>query len=479
MRAALYIRVSTQEQADEGFSIRAQQTRLIAYCEAQDWEVYEVYIDDGYSAKDTDRPALQRMLADAEERRFDVVLVFKQDRFSRSVKDTYELIERLNACHVGFRSIQEQFDTTTPMGRAMMGLLSVFAQFERETIRERIRTGMEQMVLEGIRPGAPLPFGYDPKTGELIEEEVNILRELRRLYMQGMGFWSVARYLNYRGLYHRGALWSQQYVKYCLENPYYAGMIRWGKDSAMEEITVESNHPTVWTKEEYLQHMRRMKVRSTTAYTKRHYFWFTGVLRCGRCGEAMVGKFYSNKRASGARYEFYAYICSGKNNGNGCRMPVLKQNLIESLVLEYIHRFDVDLEAVSKDAMELRSQLHKAKEEREQLEKELAQILERKKKWQRMCANELITEQELREHLKEEKMLEEDIQRRLSTLNEEAPELPPVLLDLPEMWEQLDDIERNELVIEIFDQIYIDAEDGPSPPKGIMRRAWIQKVKYK
>lgn len=123
-RAALYIRVSTQEQAQEGYSIGEQRERLIAYCKAHDWAISEIYVDGGYSGGNLNRPVMQKLMS--ETKKFDVVLVYKLDRLSRSQRDTLYLIEEIFLPNtVDFVSMQESFDTSSPFGKAMIGLLAV------------------------------------------------------------------------------------------------------------------------------------------------------------------------------------------------------------------------------------------------------------------------------------------------------------------------------------------------------------------
>lgn len=130
-KVGIYIRVSTQEQANEGYSIQAQKERLISYCKAKDWHIVDIYTDGGYSGSNLDRPGIQKLIADIEK--IDMVLVYKLDRLSRSQKDTLYLIEDIFLKNnVDFVSMNESFDTSTPFGRAMIGILSVFAQLERE-----------------------------------------------------------------------------------------------------------------------------------------------------------------------------------------------------------------------------------------------------------------------------------------------------------------------------------------------------------
>ena len=170
-RAGLYIRVSTQEQAQEGFSIPAQKEKLTNYCKAKGWLIYDTYVDSGCSAADLDRPGLQKLISDISN--LDVVLVYCLDRLSRSQKDTLYLIEEIFLPNnVDFVSINESFDTGTSFGRAMVGILSVFAQLEREQFLERSRMGKRERAKEGLwGGGGGLPTGYTYKNGQLIPDE--------------------------------------------------------------------------------------------------------------------------------------------------------------------------------------------------------------------------------------------------------------------------------------------------------------------
>ena len=149
-KVAIYVRVSTQEQAVEGYSISEQIDRLTKFCEAHSWKLYKVYTDPGFSGGNMNRPSLQKLFADCTQKRFDTVLVYKLDRLSRSQKDTLYIIEDLFLTnHVDFISMSENFDTSTPFGRAMIGILSVFAQLEREQIKERMAMGREGRAKQG------------------------------------------------------------------------------------------------------------------------------------------------------------------------------------------------------------------------------------------------------------------------------------------------------------------------------------------
>ena len=162
-KAAIYIRVSTDFQAEEGYSIDAQKEQLTAYCVSKSIKNYEYYIDGGWSGSNIERPEIQRLIKDVKEDKISHVIVYKLDRLSRSQKDTLYLIEDVFNPHgVDFVSLNESMDTSTPMGRLMLGILSAFAQLERENIRLRTRMGMKERVKAGLwMGGGRVPFGYD------------------------------------------------------------------------------------------------------------------------------------------------------------------------------------------------------------------------------------------------------------------------------------------------------------------------------
>ena len=191
LRVAIYVRVSTQEQAEEGYSIDAQLERLRAYCTARGWTIADEYVDPGYSGAKLERPAMQRLIHDVRSRKNDIdaVLVFKLDRLSRSQKDTLYLIEDVFITNqVDFISINESFDTSTPYGMVMIGILSAFAQFERENIKLRTQMGLTERAKDGYWRGGgkpPIGYRYDRERGTLVIDpyEAAQIRELFDLFV--------------------------------------------------------------------------------------------------------------------------------------------------------------------------------------------------------------------------------------------------------------------------------------------------------
>ena len=152
--AALYIRVSTDAQYEEGYSVDAQKEMLTAFCKTKNIKNYKFYIDGGFTGSNIDRPEMVKLIDDVKNEKISHVVVYKLDRLSRSQKDTLYLIEDIfNPYGVDFISLNENMDTSTPIGRAMLGIMSAFAQLERETIRERTRMGMKERVKSGLWMG--------------------------------------------------------------------------------------------------------------------------------------------------------------------------------------------------------------------------------------------------------------------------------------------------------------------------------------
>lgn len=303
-RAAVYIRVSTQEQAQEGYSVGEQKERLIAYCKAQDWLIADIYVDGGYTGSNLKRPGIQKLMAETDK--FDVVLVYKLDRLSRSQRDTLYLIEEIFLPNnVDFVSMQESFDTSSPFGKAMIGLLAVFAQLEREQIKERTKMGRIARAKTGLyHGGGYIPIGYDYEDGKLVVNpyEAEQVRRIFEWYLAGDSLKTITDRLQDQGCTNRyGSYSSWSSVRYILENETYIGRIHFG------DVRVDDAHEAIISKEQFdavqvLRGKRREKY-GANAFQSKH--WLTGLLFCGCCG----GRYYL--RNSG-RYSYYSCYSRSK-----------------------------------------------------------------------------------------------------------------------------------------------------------------------
>ena len=224
MTVAGYARVSTENQL-ENYSIEEQTGRLRAFCAAKGWTLGELYVDGGYSGGNTDRPALRRMLSHIRRGGVDAVVVCKLDRLSRSQKDTLTLIEdELLAHGADFVSISENFDTSTPFGRAMIGILSVFAQLEKDQITERFTMGRIGRSRAGYyHGGSRPPTGYDYRDGLLQVNPYQAIqvREAFALFLSGKSVNAVSRELSAR---YAGS-WTPAKVLGVLKNTVYTGKV--------------------------------------------------------------------------------------------------------------------------------------------------------------------------------------------------------------------------------------------------------------
>lgn len=227
MKVAIYIRVSTIDQAREGYSLAAQEHMLRKWCEDHRYEIYKVYADEGISGKDIDhRPDMKRLLADAEHRPFGMVLVWSLSRFTRSVADLYSTWGYLSRREIEIISMTEAFDTSTPTGRAMMGLLGVFAQMEREITAERVRAAMAERAAQGKRTCNEV-LGYDLDGSDSLiinAQEAEVVQYIFDRYLEYRNLSAVAelcRLKGYRG--KRGRIFNAWSIRLILTRPVYAG----------------------------------------------------------------------------------------------------------------------------------------------------------------------------------------------------------------------------------------------------------------
>ena len=275
----LYIRVSTDRQAEEGYSLGIQEEKLRAYISTlMDSDVaFEVVSDDGYSGGDLNRPGIQRIIEEAENGRITHVVVMKLDRLSRSLKDTMHLIEDIFLPNnVAFISLYESFDTSTPFGRAMIGILSVFAQFERENIFERTRSGMQKRVEAGFWPGGGgIPFGYDydPAQGILVpNKDADKVRYIYDKYLAGGSLQTIADQL---GLKYEKVAYN------ILTRKSNAGYIVYNGEE------YKGKHEPIVSIETYEQAMEMLAIRSAKKLVSKSTHLLTGLCICGKCGAKM------------------------------------------------------------------------------------------------------------------------------------------------------------------------------------------------
>lgn len=415
MRCAIYIRVSTEEQVKEGYSIGAQKERLDAYVKSQGWEIISYYVDEGISAKDTNRPELQRMIKTIEDGIIDVVLVYRLDRLTRSVLDLYQLLETFdkNGCH--FKSATEVYDTTTAIGRLFITLVAALAQWERENLGERVRMGMTQKVREGEWHGSTPPIGYLNVDGNLIinEEEAVIVRNIFKWYAdEGLSDNKIAIKLNEMGIETKKGMgiWRENRVRYILRNPTYCGHLHWNvRVNKDQYFLVKDAVPKIIDEETFENAQSVRKARSSVhprVATSKHIF--SGSLRCARCGASMKG--HKKKDSKGREYRSYRCI---NRYAKKCDMPLIAETILEKAFMHYFENIELKPKSDKSSTSIKKKQLN----EEDHLNIELDKIKKRRKKWQYAWANDLLTDQEYKERISEENSKEQLILDELNKLN--------------------------------------------------------------
>lgn len=353
-KVAIYVRVSTTNQAEEGYSIDEQKDKLISYCDIKDWNIYEIYTDGGFSGSNTERPALEQLIRDAESKLFDTVLVYKLDRLSRSQKDTLFLIEDIFIKNgIEFLSLQENFDTSTPFGKAMIGLLSVFAQLEREQIKERMQLGKLGRAKAGkSMMWARTSYGYDyqKETGSLTINPAQslVVKYIFERYLAGRSITKLRDDLNER--YPKEISWNYRAVRGILSNPVYCGYNQY------KGQLFPGEHEPIISEDVYKRTQEELKIRQRTAAEKTNprpfqaKYMLSGLAQCGYCG-APLKLLMGMVRKDGTR--FIRYECHQRhprktkgvtvyNNNVKCDSGFYEKDALENYVLTEISKLQDD-----------------------------------------------------------------------------------------------------------------------------------------
>lgn len=351
VNAALYVRVSTQEQAKEGYSIGEQIDRLTKYCEAMRWSVYKTYTDPGYSGANTNRPGLQSMLTDIKAGKIDKVVVYKLDRLSRSQKDTLNLIEdEFLKNNTDFISLNENFDTSSAFGRAMVGILAVFAQLEREQIKERMHMGMEARAKTGKWCGAKAPTGYEFKDDQLIVipyEAMQVKAAFESL-AAGHSINNTVNAFKAKGYTTQYGQWSNDRMLWILRNKIYAGLVKYGDNyypGIHEPLVSEELFNTVQAELD-----RRSKLHNTNHNPGKATSYLGGYIYCCRCGAKYIKISNSTaNRNKTKRYPQRYYECASRASKNknatkdpNCRNKIYRMSDLDNIVFDQIRQLKLE-----------------------------------------------------------------------------------------------------------------------------------------
>lgn len=460
MKCVIYVRVSTEEQAKHGYSISAQIEKLEAYCISQGWRIVERFVDDGYSAKDLNRPQFATMMETIEQGNIDVLLVYRLDRLTRSVLDLYEILNVLDRNDCKFKSATEVYDTTSAMGRLFITLVAAIAQWERENTAERVRLGMEKKTKLGEWSGGTPPYGYKIVAEKLIidEDEAKVVKEIFRL-SKTLGFYTIAKQLTEKGIPTRkGGDWHVDSIRGIANNCVYAGYLTFNENTKdykkppRDQTLYEGNHERIITRDEFWELQDILDKRRTFGGKREtSSYYFSSILKCARCGHSMSGHKSGNKKT---------YRCSGKKAGKKCTSHIILEDNLVKTIFSQLHELVKNFFSEDGD-------LEYPTERVSLLKNELAFVQKLMQKKKTMYENDIISIDELISSTTELREKERDIQLEIKNIQKsiqkenkhDDQELKSIVENIDTLWIHATDFERKQLITTIFTQLVIDTKD--------------------
>jgi site-specific DNA recombinase len=483
-RAALYVRVSTDEQT-LGYSLDAQEDELRKYANEQNYEIYDLYKDGGFSGKDFNRPDIQRLIQDAEEDKIDTILVWKIDRLSRNNADVLSLIDNvLKPRDKNIVITQGNINSATNHGYMFISLFSTWAHFERANIIERVSMGMNKRAAMGEWNGGSI-LGYcsEDKKLKVCSREKEIVQEIFNLRAQGLGYKAIVNIMNDKGVRtKRGKDFSIAGVKSILSNQVYIGKIVWGKyrqwsskrrAGKKEPIIIDGIHEPIidinlWNRVQEIN-----EIHNKTFSNNRNFngnFFLTGILKCPQCNSGMVMS--KSKKYKQPGYHLY-YMCQGYHSKGKsyCSSNLIKKEYIEEKLISIIAKLITDIDLVRDIFTEIN---RGASYKREQAEESLQRIKTEQKKVSTQLNkvdNDYMTEkididsyQRIIGILMERKKKYDDKQKKTETLLSKAPviieenQVVEMLMNFTELFETAANEEKKLLIRALIKEINMNKD---------------------
>ena len=333
--AGVYIRVSTEDQAREGFSLGEQEEKLLQLCSFKDLEVYKVYKDAGISAKDMEhRPQFQEMLQDMKEGKINYIVAYKLDRITRSVRDLEELISVLEQYNCFLLCDRDDVNTSTANGRFFVRMLTVLSQLEIEIVSERTKFGLNGAIKSGHIPGQR-PFGYTKSEDKkmIVDNATRpYVEKIFDMYLEGKSFQQIANYFKENNIYPKKK-WHDTTIQKIIDNKIYMGDYeqykRIGKQENLEPITYMNVVEPIISRAKW-EECQKQKERNQRTYTRDRIYTFFQRLKCPSCGRIM-----KCKGSGGTKRKYMYYTCEHCHvNFNENYVEALLENFIYDL-LEY------------------------------------------------------------------------------------------------------------------------------------------------
>lgn len=352
IKVAIYVRVSTLHQIDKD-SLPLQKSDLINYSKyVLNTENYEIFEDAGYSGGTTERPAYQDMIKRIKQREFTHVLVWKIDRISRNLRDFSDMYEEFKKYNVTFISKNEQFDTSSAMGEAMLKIILVFAELERKLTSERVYAIMISRAQKGLWNGATVPLGYDfdeeIKFPVVNYDEAEIVQAIFNYYEEFESTPKVANLLNMEGIpTKRNGKWTHKTVNDILRNPFYIGTYRYNTKTQKTRrwkdkkdwVVLEDNHEPIISKDQfYLVNEildKNLRGNKNHQRVKTYTHIFSGILTCAKCGNNLIS---SNDRTRENNFTPSKYTCYNYTSKGKCK-TYMSDLSVFPFIINYINNY--------------------------------------------------------------------------------------------------------------------------------------------
>lgn len=491
LRAAIYARVSTLRQVEEGNSLQAQIDKAKTYIEMKDYELFDVYTDEGISGKSVkDRDELHRMLKECNENKIDIVIVWKFSRLGRNQIETLSIIKALDDLGIGFVSISENIDTTNGTGKLILGILASVAEYERENIVDNLKLGMNQRARNGLKNGGRL-LGYksigtgkDSRLG-IIEEEAYVIRLVYKMYSQGKGYKAITNHLNHAGYKTvKGKLFSVNGIRDILNNVTYVGRIRFNvfvdyskkrrKGKSETFIDVDGIHSPIvdletWNKVRLIQ---KSKTKENTQNQGKYPL--TGIMKCPECGAGMVGASTVNKLKSGEKKRIRYYSCGRFHNKGSiaCRANSVRADDAELFVIDELTKFLNGLDTIEAIVKEINTKRLEDKEPIEKMieynETELRRLNVRQKKIFEAFENGLLDDDVFKSRMSQLSADEKDLRHKIRELKIkqdtmefiEVPveEVKRFITDYKVLFKNANPVDRKALIQLLIESIEIESK---------------------
>ncbi len=469
IKTGIYMRVSTEEQAKEGFSINAQKEKLTNYSEISDWAISDYYIENGVSAKNIkDRPEINRLIEDIKTGKINNVLIYKLDRLTRSVKDLISLIELFEEYDCTVSSLTEKLETGNAVGRMFVKIIGIFAEFERENLAERVSFGYEQKTREGNYTNTQGVNGYDYiiGKGDLVvnEEEKQIVNRIYEMYLNGTSMLKIAKTFNDEKVpSKRGGFWGQSTIKSILTNPLYVGKIRYGVTKKLESraFEVEGVQETIIDEDTFIRVQELISKRKK--YNSKKYpsenAYFSTALRCAKCG----ARFYPKQQKQKGKY-YITYYCNNRQSSK-CNCSGISHTKILNEFEEYISNYKLDGTIEIKSTIDNTEQINKLLLKLETLER-------KRKRIQQLFIDEQLSNSDFQEITNQIKNNKIAINNNFESLKDKKEEInldsiKDIIIDLRKNWDNLDTSLRNSFVNQFIKFITLDINDGQANIKEI------------